>query len=254
MKKSFTLIELLVVIAIIAILAGMLLPALSKAREKARKISCSNNLKQIGIANHLYATDNNDSLPWFGSAGQYNRDIMYVSYLGLGYLSTPPEALMGYIVGDPSTMDLKAYHKAAARLFLCPSDTANHDEFNGSTDKSWLHISYFYGYTDAKSADYLCFESVTTHVDHPRSKATDDPGLIIWADKVDNLHQILTREGCYDFVTTPVPGNHGKDVNVLLLGGAVKSIVTPSDFISQCTSKGYTTLGQYFSMLEELLP
>ena len=62
-RKGFTLIELLVVMAIIIILAGLIMPALSSAKDRARKTTCANNLKQIGTALVMYTADNNEKYP-----------------------------------------------------------------------------------------------------------------------------------------------------------------------------------------------
>jgi len=112
MKKNFTLIELLVVIAIIAILASMLLPALSKARETARKSKCANQLKQIGTATNMYLNDFNDYYP----ASAANNDTWARLIVASANNVAPKK-----IVSPSGTAETKQAERMAQALFYCDS-------------------------------------------------------------------------------------------------------------------------------------
>ena len=113
-SSGFTLIELLVVIAIIAILAAMLLPALTRAKAKAAQVYCLNNLKQLGLALTTYVGDSNDQMPASASNGQgwHAEDWIY-------WRVNNPTYPLSVLVNSPLVRALGT--GGSTNLFLCPS-------------------------------------------------------------------------------------------------------------------------------------
>ncbi|WP_165073769.1 DUF1559 family PulG-like putative transporter [Paludisphaera rhizosphaerae] len=125
-RRGFTLIELLVVIAIIAVLIALLLPAVQSAREAARRAQCVNNLKQIGLALHNYASAQSEAFPWAMGPGSYNGWSAHPMFLpqmeqqalynSINFANTGAAMWTG---NPPNTTSFRIQVAA----FLCPSDT-----------------------------------------------------------------------------------------------------------------------------------